>query len=75
MKKALKIGFIGGGLNSAIGLTHSIACQMDGHFKLVAGCFSRDEAQKPPDRTRMGGGTGTNLCPANRFSGTGKRSA
>lgn len=45
MKKALKIGFIGGGLNSAIGLTHSIACQMDGHFKLAAGCFSRDKAQ------------------------------
>jgi predicted dehydrogenase len=38
----LKLGFIGGGLNSAIGLTHRIAAQMDGHFQLCAGCFSRD---------------------------------
>jgi len=36
----LRIGFIGGGLNSAIGYTHQIAAQMDGRFKLVAGCFS-----------------------------------
>lgn len=41
--KVLKIGFIGGGLNSAIGTTHKIASQMDDKFKLVSGCFSRDE--------------------------------
>lgn len=40
--KVLKIGFIGGGLNSAIGTTHKIASQMDGKFKLIAGCFSRN---------------------------------
>ncbi|MEC5344872.1 Gfo/Idh/MocA family oxidoreductase [Brenneria populi] len=39
----LKLGFIGGGINSAIGMTHKIACQMDGHFELAAGCFSRDK--------------------------------
>jgi len=44
MLKPLSLGFIGGGLNSAIGQTHRIASQMDGHFKLVAGCFSRDPA-------------------------------
>ncbi len=38
----LRLGFIGGGVNSAIGATHRIACQMDGAFELVAGCFSRD---------------------------------
>ncbi|QTF07991.1 Gfo/Idh/MocA family oxidoreductase [Brenneria izadpanahii] len=38
----LKLGFIGGGINSAIGMTHKIACQMDGHFELAAGCFSRN---------------------------------
>ncbi len=43
MHKPLSLGFIGGGINSAIGQTHKIASQMDGHFKLVAGCFSRDE--------------------------------
>ena len=39
---ALKLGFIGGGLNSAVGLTHQIAARMDGHFQLYAGCFSRN---------------------------------
>ncbi|RRO02309.1 Gfo/Idh/MocA family protein [Pectobacterium aquaticum] len=39
----LKLGFIGGGLNSAIGVTHQIASQMDGRFELVSGCFSRDD--------------------------------
>jgi predicted dehydrogenase len=38
----LRLGFIGGGLNSAVGLTHQIAAQMDGHFQLCAGCFSRN---------------------------------
>lgn len=38
-----KVAFIGGGINSAIGRTHKIACQMDGKFKVVAGAFSRDD--------------------------------
>jgi predicted dehydrogenase len=38
----LRLGFIGGGLNSAVGLTHQIASRMDGHFQLCAGCFSRN---------------------------------
>jgi len=42
-KQALKIGFIGGGINSAVGLTHKIASQIDNKFKLVAGCFSRNQ--------------------------------
>lgn len=42
MHRPLSLGFIGGGINSAIGLTHKIASQMDGHFQLAAGCFSRD---------------------------------
>lgn len=36
----LKVGFIGGGQNSAVGPTHAIACQMDKRFVLEAGCFS-----------------------------------
>lgn len=43
MAKPLSLAFIGGGINSAIGMTHKIASQMDGHFQLTAGCFSRDE--------------------------------
>lgn len=35
-----KIGFIGGGINSAVGNTHRIAAQMDCRFVLEAGCFS-----------------------------------
>lgn len=38
--QALQLGFIGGGLNSAIGMTHKIAAQMDGRWRLEAGCFS-----------------------------------
>jgi predicted dehydrogenase len=36
----LRLGFIGGGLNSAVGNTHRIAAQMDCRWKLEAGCFS-----------------------------------
>ncbi|WP_076410835.1 Gfo/Idh/MocA family protein [Shewanella sp. UCD-KL12] len=39
----LKIGFIGGAHESAVGYAHSVACQLDGHWQLVSGCFSRDQ--------------------------------
>jgi predicted dehydrogenase len=35
-----KVGFIGGGLNSAVGNTHRIASQIDHRWVLEAGCFS-----------------------------------
>jgi predicted dehydrogenase len=38
----LKLAFIGGGINSAIGMTHQIASTMDNKFTIIAGCFSRD---------------------------------
>lgn len=41
MPEPLRLGFIGGGLNSAVGRCHNIACQMDGRWRLVAGAFSR----------------------------------
>lgn len=41
MKKPLKLGFIGGGINSAVGRAHYAACRMDGLFEVTAGCFSR----------------------------------
>lgn len=40
--KALSLGFIGGGWNSAVGTTHFIAARMDGLFSIDAGAFSRD---------------------------------
>jgi len=36
----LKIGIIGGGINSAVGNTHRIALRMDSKWIPVAGCFS-----------------------------------
>lgn len=37
----LRIAFIGGALNSAVGYTHFNASRLDGHFRVEAGCFSR----------------------------------
>ena len=39
----LRLGFIGGGLNSAVGRTHWVASQMDGRWEVVAGAFSREQ--------------------------------
>lgn len=40
--KPLKLAFIGGSINSAIGYTHYIASQMDHLFVVSAGCFSKN---------------------------------
>src|SRR5574344_2066388 len=40
-KKKLKLGFIGGALNSAVGYAHFSACKLDNRLELAAGCFSR----------------------------------
>jgi len=42
-KEKLKVAFIGGGINSAVGIAHYTAINMDNIFKLVAGFFSRHE--------------------------------
>ena len=42
-EKPFKIGFIGGGLNSAVGNTHRIASQMDNRWILESGCFSTND--------------------------------
>ncbi len=42
VNKTLKIAFIGGAVNSAVGYAHFCACRMDNHFEIVAGCFSRN---------------------------------
>lgn len=46
----IRVAMIGGGINSAVGRVHEIAMKMDGHFDLVAGCFSRDD-----DKNRLSG--------------------
>jgi len=40
--KILKLGFIGGALDSTIGTTHKIASQMDNRWQLCSGCFCTD---------------------------------
>lgn len=40
--KRLKLGFIGGALNSAVGYAHFCACKLDNRFEVAAGCFSTD---------------------------------
>jgi predicted dehydrogenase len=39
-ENTLKLGIIGGAFDSAVGRSHHIAAQMDGRFRIVAGCFS-----------------------------------
>lgn len=39
-EQILNLGIIGGAVDSAIGRSHHIASQLDGRFRIVAGCFS-----------------------------------
>ncbi|WP_178124862.1 Gfo/Idh/MocA family protein [Pseudomonas sp. Fl4BN1] len=39
--RKLKVGFLGGGFESAVGRAHRAAIEMDQRFELVSGCFSR----------------------------------
>lgn len=38
----MKLGFVGGGLNSAVGQAHFLATRLEPKIELVAGCFSRN---------------------------------
>lgn len=42
--RALKLGFIGGSINSAVGYSHFVSSAMDKQWQLVAGCFSKNSA-------------------------------
>lgn len=44
LKRPLKLAFIGGSVDSAVGYTHYIASKMDNLFTVNAGCFSRNDA-------------------------------
>jgi predicted dehydrogenase len=46
----LKMGMIGGGIDSFIGIVHRMAAAMDGHIELVCGAFS-----STPERSRISG--------------------
>ena len=40
MNRKIRIGMVGGGKDAFIGGVHRIALRLDGHYELVAGCFS-----------------------------------
>lgn len=40
--RPLRIGFLGGALNSAVGYAHFVSCRMDARWSVEAGCFSRE---------------------------------
>ncbi|QDV51207.1 Gfo/Idh/MocA family protein [Gimesia fumaroli] len=62
MTKSFKLGFIGGGINSAVGTTHFIASQMDERFKVEAGCFSRNTETNHQTSERWG------IAPERRYA-------
>jgi predicted dehydrogenase len=50
----LKLAFIGGSVQSAVGYTHFNASRLDGLFKVVAGCFSRDQTKNEASAHKYG---------------------
>ncbi|GAB6041969.1 Gfo/Idh/MocA family protein [Endothiovibrio diazotrophicus] len=50
----LKVAFIGGGINSAVGGAHFNALHLDGLYELVAGSFSRDPTTNAASAHRYG---------------------
>lgn len=43
MKNMLKLGFVGGGINSTIGKMHYLASKIDGNWDICSGFLSRDK--------------------------------
>lgn len=50
----LKVAFVGGAYESAVGRTHRTAIEMDQRFKLVAGCFSRRQDKSRDSALKYG---------------------
>lgn len=52
--RRLRLGLVGGGLNSFIGETHRIAARLDGRYDICAGAFSSDPARAQADGIALG---------------------
>ena len=63
----LNLGFIGGGLNSAVGYTHFVASKLDGHFEVSAGCFSRDPMMNTETAKAYGVASNRTYADLDRF--------
>lgn len=61
-ESVLRLGFIGGSIESAVGYTHWVASQLDDRWRLVSGCFSRDS------QTSHRTGTAWHLSPQKIYS-------
>lgn len=53
-QEPLRVAFIGGGVHSAVGYAHFNASRLDGHFRVVAGCFSRNADHNQLSATTYG---------------------
>ncbi|MDR2827523.1 MAG: Gfo/Idh/MocA family oxidoreductase [Candidatus Adiutrix intracellularis] len=43
VRNKLRLAFLGGGINSAVGIVHRTSIEIDRRFELVAGCFNRTQ--------------------------------
>jgi predicted dehydrogenase len=59
---ALRLGFIGGSLKSAVGYAHRTACELDGAWSIEAGCFS---AKSEDNRTTA---LAYGVCPERTYT-------
>ncbi|SEK36065.1 Gfo/Idh/MocA family protein [Nitrosovibrio tenuis] len=60
--RKLRVAFLGGAYESAVGRVHRIAVEMDQKFELVAGCFSRNLETNRKSALRYG------VVPARTYS-------
>jgi predicted dehydrogenase len=52
--QTLKLGIVGGGVNSAVGKVHIIASQLDNRWEVVGGAFSKDPKVNEKTRDQWG---------------------
>jgi len=52
--RRLKLAFLGGAYESAVGRVHRVAVEVDQRFELVAGCFSRNAESNRASAVRYG---------------------
>lgn len=52
--RPIRLGMVGGGEGAFIGAVHRMAARLDGHFELVAGCFSSNADRSKVAGTQLG---------------------
>ena len=54
MRRKIRIGMVGGGEGAFIGGVHRIALRLDGHYELLAGCFSSNFENSKETGSKLG---------------------